>query len=664
MAKLVRPVSDAASTETAGDARGAAGTFPYMAPEQLRSETVDARTDVHAAGAVLYEMSSGRRPFCEATAPRLIHAILHQMPPAPRALNPRISPRLEELILKCLDKNPGRRYQSAKELRVDLERLGAPVPDVAVPQRRWSFIRWVLTPALVLAAILALLIAFDAGGLRQRLSGGMGTPRIESLAVLPLDNLYGDPNQGVLVDGITEALTAELSKIKALKKVISRTSMMQYKGTSKPIRQIAGELGVDALIEGSAIREGDTVRITVQLIHGGTDAHLWAESFDREYRNILALHSEVARAIAREVKAVLTPAEVAGFSKAPTVNPEAYSFFVRGNEYLWRRTTAEADTRTAIEMYERAVELDSGFAPAHAALSEAHGQMWRNYYDRSAGRVVQTKAAAHRALELQPDISETHRALGLYYYWCELDYDRALQELALAQSTKPNDSRIYASIGAILRSQGKMGGAVANFIKSAELDPLSAMPVHAAAQTFTFMRNYDEAARYENLAIKLAPDWPRPYGFRALCDLRLAGNAASTRGVVQTAQRIGLGNDPLIAYARTMVDLYDRTLQEASMRLPSEAWEVCESQFHFVPKALLQAQIHELLNQPQRAKLYYESARRLAEARVRQLPDEAFFHGALGIAYAGLGRKQDAIRKGTEAMDLLPVSKDAFRGPT
>lgn len=170
---------------------------------------------------------------------------------------------------------------------------------------------------------------------------------------------------------------------------------------------------MDVLIEGSAIREGDTVRITVQLIHGRTDAHLWAESFDREYKSILALHSDVARAIAREVRAALTPAEVASFSKAPVVNPEAYNYFVRGNEYLWRRTLAEADNRTAIEMYERAVELDSSFAPAYAALSEAHGQMWRNYYDRSADRVAKTKTAADRALELQPDLSETHRALGL-----------------------------------------------------------------------------------------------------------------------------------------------------------------------------------------------------------------------------------------------------------
>jgi serine/threonine protein kinase len=244
LAKLVQPVSDAASTETAGDTQGAAGTLPYMAPEQLRSETVDARTDIHAAGAVLYEMSSGRQPCCENTAPRLIDAILHQMPSAPRDLNPRISPRFEELILKCLDKDPGRRYQSAQELRVDLQRLAAPVPYVAVPQRRRLPIRWVLAPALALAAILALLVAFDAGGLRQRLLSGIGTPRIESLAVLPLENLSGDPSQEVFANGMTEALTAELSKIKALKKVISRTSMMQYKGTSKPIKQIASELGV------------------------------------------------------------------------------------------------------------------------------------------------------------------------------------------------------------------------------------------------------------------------------------------------------------------------------------------------------------------------------------------------------------------------------------
>jgi len=579
-----------------------------------------------------------------------------------RALNPRLSPRLEELILKCLDEEPGRRYQSAKELRVDLERLAAPVPHIAVPQRRPFSRRWVLVLAVTLAAILALLVGLNVGGLRQRLLGRIETPRIESLAVLPLENLSGDPNQEVFTNGMTEALIAELSKIKALRKVISRTSSMQYKGAKKPIKQIASELDVDALIEGSALREGDTVRITVQLIHGGTDAHLWANSFDREYKNILALHSDVARAIAQEVKVALTPDEVASLTKAPVVNPEAYDYYLRGNDYLWR-TEQEKDNRIGVQMYEKAVEIDPNFAPAHAALSEAHARMWWLYHDRTEERVAKAKAAAHRALQLQPDLSETHRALGYYYYWCQLDYDRALQELAIAQKTKPNDSLISAGIGYILRRQGKMEQSLASLKKSVELDPRSASLANNTALSCAWMRNDKETARYFDLAIQLAPDESIWYADTADRHLRLAGDCVKARSVIGAAQRLDLENDVHLAYRRVLLNLYEGTFREAITRLSSESWEAFESQFRFVPRALLQAQIYGLLEQPALERSHYESARTILEARVQQRPDEATYHSSLGTAYAGLGRKQDAIREGQAGVNLMPVSRDAYQGP-
>ena len=223
-------------------------------------------------------------------------------------------------------------------------------------------------------AALALAVGLNLGGLRDRLFGRTDAPRIESLAVLPLENLSGDPNQEVFTNGMTEALITELSKIKALKKVISRTSVMQYKGTKKPIKQIAGELGVDALVEGSALREGGRVRITVQVIDGATDAHIWADSFDREYKDILSLHSDVARAIAREVKAALSPEEAAVFAKRGTVNPEAYDYYLRGIERI--PSGEEVDLRIAIQMFDKAIELDPGFAPAYAGLSSVHSGMW------------------------------------------------------------------------------------------------------------------------------------------------------------------------------------------------------------------------------------------------------------------------------------------------
>ncbi|MBI3697151.1 MAG: hypothetical protein HY238_20240, partial [Acidobacteria bacterium] len=269
-----------------------------------------------------------QRPFREEVAVRLVDAILHQAPIPPRTVNARISPELERIILKCLEKDPENRYQSAKELGVDVRRLGMPATATTIPSRPPRARRWSLAVLGALAALLALLAGLNLGEFRDavwsRVSGRAKPARIESLAVLPLENLARDPSQDYFADGMTEALIADLARISALR-VISRTSVMQYRGTKKPLPQIARELRVDAVIEGSVLREGDQVRITVQLIHGPTDRHLWANNYQRELRGILTLQSEVARAIADEIRVKLTPQEQARLASARPVNPKHMS---------------------------------------------------------------------------------------------------------------------------------------------------------------------------------------------------------------------------------------------------------------------------------------------------------------------------------------------------
>ncbi len=379
LAKLLRPVSST-TTESFTETQATAGTLPYMAPEQLRGETADARTDLFAAGIVLYEMSTGQRPFREAIVSRLTDAILHQPPVPPRALNARISSELERIILKCLEKEPENRYQSAKELGVDLRRLAAPsampVAVIPAPRPKISLRRAVLSGGVAVVLLLAVIASVNVGAWRARLLGRAASPNIESLAVLPLANLSRDPEQEYFADGMTEALITDLSKISALK-VISRTSVMQYKGVKKPLPEIARELGVDGVIEGSVQRSGGQVLITAQLIRAATDTHLWAESYERELRDVLALQSEVARAIASEIKVKLTPQEQTRLASARPVNPHAYELYLKGRFY-WSKRTDEG-LKKSVGYFNQALEEDPTYALAWAGLADTYLNMGGEY---------------------------------------------------------------------------------------------------------------------------------------------------------------------------------------------------------------------------------------------------------------------------------------------
>ena len=481
LTKLVQPVSETALTESLTETPAAAGTLPYMAPEQLQGRQVDARTDIHALGLLLYEMSTGRRAFREELTTRLADAILHRAPVTPRAINARVSPELERIILKCLEKDPENRYQSAKEIGVDLRRLGTSASVSAVREPTPSRIPWLraVAASLVVVALLAVLFALNVGGLRDRLRGGVTPGQIQSIAVLPLDNLMGDSEQDYFVEGMTEALTSELGKIGALR-VISRTSAKQIKKrmeeTGQSLAEISRELNLDAVVEGSVLRAGGQVRITAKLIHAATDRHLWSESYERDLTNFLRLQSEVARAIADKINVTVTPEERARLALARTVNPEAHEAYLKGM-YLYDKHTREDNLR-AIEFAQQAIEIDPGYAPAYALLSSSYFE-FGSFVGIPAIPASEARAkalaAAVKALEIDDTLAEGHVALGMILEVEHWDWAGAEREFKRAIELNPNSARAHAEYANYLGyfTVKDLDAAIREAKRAQELDPLS-----------------------------------------------------------------------------------------------------------------------------------------------------------------------------------------------
>lgn len=431
------------------------GTAPYMSPEQIRGEPVDARSDIFGFGAVLYEMATGKPAFPGETTAQIRETILTREPASPRKLNPRVPGALERVITKALKKKPSERYQRATELRADLIRVQSEIGN------RWQ--RRALMAALPLLGVLVGL-GWRFGWFRPILGAG----NIRSIAILPLTNLSGDPEQEYFADGMTEELTTDLGQVSALR-VISRTSAMHYKGTKKTLPEIARELHVDAVVEGSVERSGGKVRITAQLIEAPTDKHLWASNYDRDLRDVLALQAEVARAIASEVNIKLTPQEQVHLAKARIVKPEAHEAYMKGLFELHKQRGESIEQ--AIQYFQQAIVLDPGDALAYAGLADA-------YYDQSTFLraplevMPKAKAAAAKAMELDDALAEAHASMGYVKLNFDWDWPGAEREFRRALELNPSLPRAHAGYAHYLLTLRRTDEAVQELNRSEKIDPL------------------------------------------------------------------------------------------------------------------------------------------------------------------------------------------------
>jgi serine/threonine protein kinase/Flp pilus assembly protein TadD len=643
------------------------GTPAYMSPEQARGQATDKRSDIWSFGCVLYEMLTATVLFKGETVSDTLANIL-QIEPDWQALPQDTPANIQVLLRRCLEKDPHRRLRDIGDAAIEISDT---LRSVTMPTSV-SF-ESAITPKLKLrkmamiigAAIIIVLTAIVVWFIPKEQT--LPASREIRLVVLPFENL-GPAEDEYFADGITDAITARLAGISGLG-VISRQSAMQYKDREKNAQQIGKELRVNYILEGTVQRERpsdptSSVRIIPQLIRTSDDTHVWAEIYDNDMSEVFRVQSDLAEQVAQALDITLLEPERRALASRPTENIEAYDYYLRGNEYSHRDLFHESDLRVAIRMYDKAVELDTRFALAYAQLSRAHLFMYFLFYDHIEERLAMAKDALDKALELAPDLLEVRLALGHYYYHGHLDYDLALEQFAIARKRQPNNSELLTLIGYVQRRQGKFEKAVETLKEASELAPRYARLAYHLGETFMLLRKYSEAERYYERAISLAPDLPRSYAWKAKLYLLWEGKTEKARAALGEApQNIGSLEDGLIVLRSVLLDVFDENYQEALAQLSSGTLEAFGTQFYFIPKAQLYAQIYGLMGDRQLEQAHYESARNILETKAQEQPEDSRLHSALGIAYAGLGRKEDAIREGKRGMELLPVSKEAWRGP-
>ncbi|HYA25196.1 MAG TPA: protein kinase [Terriglobales bacterium] len=472
------------------------GTLRYMSPEQVRGQKADARSDIFAFGAILYEMLAGKRAFQGATYADVISAIIKENPPPLSQAVADIPPGLERIVFRCLEKNPAERFQSAADLAFALEALTDTQgtirpPVVAMPSTSRSL--WPRAVWLLAAAVgLLMLTRFWPSR-----SSSPPSRAIRSIVVLPFQNVSGDPSQDYFVEGMTDELTTELANIGALQ-VVSRTSAMRYKAATKTLPQIAQELKVDGVIEGSVLRSGGTVRVTTQLVEAKSDKQLWARSYTRELKDVVLLQSELAHDIAEEIRITVTPQEQQRLATTRTVDPQAYEAYLKGRFY-WNKETPE-HLREAREYFEQAISIDPKYAPAYAGLADFY---WATDELKPQEAMLLAKQNALKALDIDNELAEGHKTLAMVKFYADWDWAGAESEFRRALELNPNYSEGHRLYSVYLSELGRGDEALKEVQTAQRLDPLSLTAAVTVGWAYYYARQYDRAVELCRYVIEL-----------------------------------------------------------------------------------------------------------------------------------------------------------------
>jgi TolB-like protein/Tfp pilus assembly protein PilF len=485
----------------------------------------------------------------------------------------------------------------------------------------------------------------------------------KSIAVLPFENFSDDKENAYFADGIQDDILTNLSKIGDLK-VISRTSVMPYRGKEKNLREIGKALGVSAILEGSVRKAGNRVRVNVQLINAENDEHLWSDVYDRDLTDVFAIQTDLARKIAEELHAKLSPTEKEQFTRKPTENGEAYLAFVQAHN-LQHDLEDQPKLKQAQQLFERALQLDPNFALAAASLSRIHSWMYRTF-DPLPERREKARTLAERSLALQPDLPEGHLALGFFFYYGDRDYDRALAEFGIAQKGLPNSPETYLAIGAIHRRQGKWKESDGNLEKAVSLTPNETWPLQNLALNYQMERRFDEANKVIDRAIKLSPDSFNLWSLKAQFEISEKGTfeVAERAVAMLSAKPITEENRAHMNMALAQTRLLQRRYPEALPLAENVKDELLGQDLESVAAKYQCIGIaKKMMNDVAGAREAFLNAKKIADKIIAAIPDHPKGHERAAHALAWLGEKDAAIAEAKRATELLPESVDAFDGP-
>jgi len=642
------------------------GTPSYMAPEQAlgNNAAVSSATDVYGLGAVLYQLLTGQPPFAGGATYETIKLLLDTEPRQPRLLNPKIDRDLSTICLKCLEKDPKRRYTSALALAEDLERWLKHEPIQArhtgIFARGKKWVRRNPSSALLAASLIALAAA--AGWIVWK-SEFIRQPLATGIAVLPFENLSEQrENAAAFVDGVQDDILTKLARIADLK-VISRSSVMEYR-EKRNVRQIGNDLRVSHLLEGSVRRIGTRFHMNAQLIDTRTDTHVWVEQYDGDFNDLFAIQSEIAQKIAGQLRAKISPAEKLAIERKPTTDLVAFELYSRAisSTPTFRGGTAGSGQQ-AIDLLNRAVARDPSFFDAYIALAVHHDQLYFFNLDRTPARLASAEAAIQEAFRIRPNAGEAHLARAYHLYNGYLDYEGALAELEVARQTLPNHPRLFRITGFIQRRQGRWEESIRNLERALELDPRNVNTLDNLGDSYAALRRYAEQKSKLDRILAIEPnDVPAKVG-RALVELNWKADTRPLHQLIDEIQATNPAAMPKIVPWRLACALFERDVAAAKEALLAAGEEspLGSDAVHF-PRPFVEGLIARMTNDEHKAQLAFTAARDEQDKIVQAEPDYGPALCVLGVIDAALGRKEEALREGRRAVELLPVEKDSVNG--